>query len=220
MPPPACEGGTFEWPGGSGYCWGKRDSGGKLAGPGDNYFTPDNVAISAAGSLQLSVTKAGNGGYKAAEVFLASSLGFGDYVFSIETGPDALHPALAGAGFIYQDDEHSLNVEYSKWGSTKSNAPNYDLSVAPSGNTGKKLTGSSYTHRIRWAGAKSLQGITFETWTSAGSLIKSWKPGAGNNFKAGGELVHFNFWMFDATKITKKLPLTASNSVLRISVGC
>jgi hypothetical protein len=48
-----------------------------------------------------------------------------------------LHPALAGATFVYSTDTNSMNIEYSKWGSTSSTAANYGLIVAGTTSTGE-----------------------------------------------------------------------------------
>lgn len=81
-PSAACTNADFEWPSGSGYCWIKRDSGGALEGPGPNIFRPENVAVTAADVLELTVSPAG-GTMSSAEVFLEGSLGLGDYIFLV-----------------------------------------------------------------------------------------------------------------------------------------
>jgi hypothetical protein len=77
------------WPANSGYCWFRRDSGGQKQGPGDNVFASANAAVDAAtGHLVVSIVRApGGGGLTCGEVFLDRSLGFGDYVFVVQTDP-------------------------------------------------------------------------------------------------------------------------------------
>ena len=50
-----------------------------MSGPGPNVFHPDNVVITEAGALELNI--------RLVEVLLNRSLGFGDYIVTIESDP-------------------------------------------------------------------------------------------------------------------------------------
>jgi hypothetical protein len=76
------------WPANSGYCWYRRDSGGQRQGPGDNIFASANAGVEVAtGNLVVKIVKEAGGGFSCGEVFLDRSLGFGDYVFVVQSDP-------------------------------------------------------------------------------------------------------------------------------------
>lgn len=179
LPTPSCPSGQFAWPRGSHFCWYRRDSGGSPVGPGPNVFTPSNVALDSSGRLTLSVRREAHG-LTCGEVFLNRSLGLGDYVFVTTTDPAALHPSLVASAFLYATDTQEFDViEHSRW-SWPSSA-NSQFVVQPWQTSPPhrfNLSGSLFTHRLRWAGTTSPSEVTFETYAGAGAepggLLASW----------------------------------------------
>ena len=64
-----------------GFEWYIKDSGERRVGPGNNWFSAENVRVDAEGWLHLRASER-EGGCVAAEVVVAPSLGYGTYEFT------------------------------------------------------------------------------------------------------------------------------------------
>ena len=89
----------------SGYDWLVKTST-VLVGPGPNYFSDDeeNVWIDDLGRLHLRVTRDADGHWRASEVVLQASLGYGQYRFALEGTAQELDPNVVLGLFTWQDD--------------------------------------------------------------------------------------------------------------------
>ena len=89
----------------SGYDWLVKTST-VLVGPGPNYFSDDeeNVWIDDQGRLHLRLTRDSTGHWRASEVVLQTSLGYGQYRFAVEGTPQELDPNVVLGLFTWQDD--------------------------------------------------------------------------------------------------------------------
>jgi len=116
-PAAVCATWQLNWPANSPYCWYKRDTGGSPQGPNQNVFNSSNVLLNQAGQLVLQVTRTATTPvttYTSGEVFLDRSLGYGDYIFVVQTAASAIHPKLVASPFIYADDNREFDIEYAK----------------------------------------------------------------------------------------------------------
>lgn len=179
----------------SGYTWNVKSG---YYGPGPNYWTDntDDVFVDAHGALHLKVVQR-DGAWRSSEVWLPSSLGYGTYEFDIATNIDLLDPQIVVAPFLYQDDTHEIDIEYSRWGYPSNQNTWYNIQpFSVAGNQKKFMTvqgAGPITARIEWSADK----IVLSTLQS-GAILNTWTYTGANNFAAGGERVHINFWMYEA----------------------
>ncbi|MBI5369957.1 glycoside hydrolase family 16 protein [Candidatus Uhrbacteria bacterium] len=163
-------------------------------GPGPNFWTndPSDVYVDEGGALHLTVVNH-SGTWYSSEVWLPSSLGYGVYEFQIDSDIASIDPNLIGAPFLYQDDTHELDIEYTRW--SDSTAPNTWYSIQPAYLKGHQTTyrtttnGVGITARIEWTS----DHVTFSTW-QAGTILNSWTYAGSDNFVPGNERLHINFW--------------------------
>ena len=178
----------------SGYDWNVKSG---YNGPGPNYWndSSDAVFTDLEGKLHMKINNINNSWYSS-EVYLPSSLGYGTYEFTLLTNPNQVDTNIVLAPFLYQDDEHEIDIEYTNW--RYEGADNINYTVQPytfSGNTKTFPSPTSYSEspiiaRITWAPEK----IYFET-LQDDRLIADWEYTGANNFQPGSERVHINFWM-------------------------
>ncbi|MBO3831836.1 MAG: hypothetical protein FGF51_00410 [Candidatus Brockarchaeota archaeon] len=113
----------------SDYEWIIKSSETAKAGPGPNYWSDKNVWVDENGWLHLKITYKDERGY-CAEVYTKERLGYGTYVFYIASRIDILDRNVVLGLFAYKDDEHEVDIEFSKWGN--GDAKNAWFTVQPS----------------------------------------------------------------------------------------
>jgi hypothetical protein len=181
----------------SGYTW---DVKGGTDGPGPNEWrnATDAVFVDAAGQLHLRVI-AVDGVWYSSEISLQRSLGYGTYSFALASRVDQTDSNLVAAAFLYADDTHEIDIEFSRW--QDPGYQNAQFVVQPyttSGNMYRfELTQSSdaSTHAIAWA-ASHIAFTSGASWTYTGA----------DNFAPGAERVHVNLWMIDGTPPSDAAP--------------
>lgn len=84
-------------------------------GPGPNVFSgrTEDIFVDEAGLLNLRTTEH-NGTWHSTEAVLSKPLGHGTYEYRVRTPLDSLDPQAVFSGFIYQDDLHEFDIEFSK----------------------------------------------------------------------------------------------------------
>lgn len=179
----------------AGYTWNLKDG---YMGPGGNYWNPDRSAVftDALGQLHLKVTNR-NGRWYSSEVSLPSSLGYGTYEFEVASNITNIDPHLVAAMFLYQDDTHEFDIEFTNWNhEVTTNAQYVVQPFSPFTNINRfsvqPAPGNSI-HQIIWRA----EGVTFRSYQN-GNLLREWVYSGQNNFEPGGERVHINFWMINA----------------------
>lgn len=183
----------------SGYTWDVKSTG-WLMGPGPNLWSDDlsNVRVDESGALRLALTRRG-GEWYCAEVSLQRSLGYGRYVFTVSSRVDLLEPGVMGALFVYEDDAHEIDIEFTGAGEAqyvvqphyeRGNLRGFDLD----------LEGDFTTHVIDW----SPNRIVFSSYhghylndPEEGRLIARWTYTGDNIPRAGEERLHINLWLRD-----------------------
>jgi hypothetical protein len=99
----------------SGYTWVQRNSP-YPGGPGSNCFSPDHAFVDGQGQLHLTLATSSCGG----EVWLARSLGYGEYRIHTIGRVDELDPQAVLGMFTWDPDsqpnQRELDVELSRWG--------------------------------------------------------------------------------------------------------
>ena len=182
----------------SGYTWTVKSG---HMGPGNNNWdnSEGGVFVDSAGNLHLKVRKINNQWYSS-EVYLNQSLGYGTYEFDVAGRVDLLDKNLVVGLFTYADDEHEIDIEFSRW--KGDNDPNLHYSVQPYYVTPQlntkggyfTLQGDSSLHKIIWLPEK-IKFVSQENTTMAGE----WEYSGKDNFVPKDERLHINFWMIDNT---------------------
>lgn len=177
----------------SGYTWNVKNS---YFGPGPNWWTDaaSDVYTDNNGALHLSIINRG-GTWYSSEVYLPNSLGYGTYTFTTNSNVDSFDPNVVLGLFMYQDDTHEIDTEYSRWGIE--GGPNLGHSVQPAGTKGNNYQYKvaldhtlPVTNEIDWQPS----GVVFRT-TQNGNLIKEWSYSGADNFVPGKEFADINFWL-------------------------
>jgi hypothetical protein len=185
---------TISW---SGYTWDIKAGTGLGPGPNNWDDSTNSVWIDGTGSLNLKVRKSGSKWY-CAEVWLPTALGHGTYEFFIKTRTDTIDKNLVNAFFLYQDDTHEMDVEWSKWGNG-SNANNGDFAIQPS--TFQYwhqdiASGDWQKDRIIWTTTDGgADQVEFQVETNS-VVVQDWTQSLPAAIDPSLALVHINNWMF------------------------
>lgn len=186
----------------SGYEWAIKA--GDLLGPGPNYFSSskDNVWVDDQDRLHLKITQR-EGKWYCVEVYLMQSLGYGTYNFQLSSRVDLFDKNVIGSPFVYRDDTHELDVEFSRWGIE--GGPNAQFVVQPYYNPDNRkqfsmsLSNDASTHIIKWKSDsvffQSAQGHYSNP--PAGQVIHEWEYTGGDVPSESDELVHINLWLLN-----------------------
>ncbi len=194
----------------SGHTW-RVKGGPSQMGPGPNYWdwSSEAVFVDCHGRLNLMVRQTADG-WKSAEVWLPGSLGYGTYVFVIDSDVATLDPQLNASPFIYQDDAHEFDIEYSRWADPLGH--NAQFVVQPGTYIENRrqmfLDGPlvSTTSIIDWRPDQ----VTFRI-EQGGKTLASWSYAGPYNFVPGKEHVELNHWMFHG-----KPPIDGKSSTMII----
>ena len=111
----------------SGFEWLIKDSKNRITGPGKNYFSSstENVWVDTLGRLHLKITQRNDKWYSS-EVRLTQSLGYGKYIFHLDSLPQELDKDMVIGLFMYDhldtgNFHKEIDIEFSKWGDKKNN---------------------------------------------------------------------------------------------------
>jgi hypothetical protein len=185
----------------SGYEWAIK--GGDQLGPGSNYFSAgsENVWVDALDRLHLKVSQR-DGRWYCAEVYSLKPLGLGTYTFFLSSRVDRLDKNVVGSPFLYQDDDHELDVEFSSWG--VEGGLNAQFVVQPWEIPGHReqfnlsLTENRSTHIIRWlpGTASFLSSTGHDRTPSAQQTLHQWTYSGADVPSEGADLaIHLNLWL-------------------------
>lgn len=183
----------------SGRVWTARAGGG---GPGPNNWAADAdaVFVDAQGRLHLKIVNR-NGVWYSSEVRLPSSLGYGTYTFDIASRVDQEDSNSVSSPFIYEDDQHEIDIEFADWKSPGYPKGNYTVQPGwVAGNHRRfdiQLADGVSRHQFIW----SPQSIIFKS-TQNGRVLQEWTYAGQNNFAPGNERLLINHWLIGGTPPT------------------
>lgn len=166
-------------------------------GPGPNHWSDASnaVFVDARGRLHLKI-KQKNGVWYSSEVSLPNSLGYGTYRFDIDSSISTIDPNVVVAPFLYQDDAHEIDMEFSNWQSPGDQMGEYVVQpFATQGNMtrfGVPLGKSPSRHSIQWTPTQ----LVFSS-SENGTIFKQWTYTGASLFAPGQETVHINHWLID-----------------------
>lgn len=193
----------------SGYSWNVKDSYGSRSNPGLNYWSSstNNVWVDGNGWLHLKITYM-NGKWYCAEVSTVNSLGYGTYVFYTASRIDNLDKNVVVGLFSYVDDNHEVDIEFSRWGDANAHNAWYTVQPRPYDITNQKsfdisLNGYYSTHWFTW----SPNQVFFESFHGhypynappAANIIQSWPCSLSR--QADEAKAHINLWLVNTTSL-------------------
>ena len=194
----------------SGFDWVIKDSKNKLTGPGKNYFSnsPENVWVDSLGKLHMKIAQRNEKWY-ASEVRLTQSLGYGKYIFYMDSLPQELDKDMVIGLFMYDAHDTSnfhkeVDIEFSKWGEKKNENSQYV--IQPYENTPHRFQ-TDLNNSTKQTIAVRKRKIEFSSvYTdkkasdSTDHLIQKWKYKPENVYRTGDEKVSINVWLYKASE--------------------
>lgn len=165
-------------------------------GPGNNVWG-SRTSTDASGALHLTVTKQNNR-WSSSEIRLPRSLGYGTYQVTVASQIDRIDPNLVFGLFIYKDDAHEFNMEFSNWKSQTWKNTYYTVQPFYLRNTNQRryrtdlLSSAPTTLTMIW----SPSGITFRL-TQNNITINEFTYVGRNNFQPNHEQLHLSFWQYE-----------------------
>ena len=194
---PATQARTIEF---AGREWNVRTGEG---GPGPNAWSdsPESVWVDRDG-LHLKV-RCIEGKWHCAEVTSVLPAKHGMHRFYVSSRVDLLDQNIVASPFLYEDDAHEVDIEFSRWRKTRGN--NAQFVVQPYAHAGNihryemRLNGAESTHCFDWRPDaihfQSLQGHVKEA-DSASAVIQDWTyTGKDNPAEREGVRIHINLWL-------------------------
>ncbi len=193
----------------SGYTWEIRVTD-EPQGPLDNHFGGRDISVFTEpdGALKLTVAYK-EGIWYASEVFLRKRLGYGTYLFRLETNMVQLDRNLVLGLFTYSNSSayahREIDIEFSSWG-VRAEAPKGQFVVQPSGREGNMILfplnrlDDKATYSFEWKSDR----IEFAAWNGHGTrppaddraLAASWTFSDVKAIpKPGNEGVHINLYL-------------------------
>lgn len=173
-------------------------------GPGPNNFSDSeaSVWVDDEGKLHLKIRQI-DGVWHCAEVWTLDPVGYGNYLFWLESRVDLYDPNIVAAPFLYADDLSEIDIEFSRWGDPAYPCGSY--TVQPYNIAGNNhpfevaLSGSWTSHSFLWqpdyVRFRSLHGH-YEEPPQAGFVIEDWLY-AGDSIPAEAQdmRLHINLWL-------------------------
>jgi hypothetical protein len=191
----------------AGYDWTVKC--GNPAGPGPNHFStsPLNVWVDGLDKLHLKVAKR-DGEWFSSEVVGNDSLGYGRYIYTVESQIDLLDPNLTLGLFTWDTfapahNYREIDFEFGRWKIPSND--NAQFVVQPWSTPGNRhrfdIVGSGpTTHVMKW----SPGGIEFISYKGSYTpipapldIIETWSYAGSDNPPAGGESARMNLWQVD-----------------------
>ena len=196
--PRQAQGTTIQW---SGYEWIVKSSP-RPMGPGPNLWSdsPKSVWVDSRGRLHLKIRQE-NGQWYCAELYTRESLGYGKYLFYLDSRLDKLNTNVSVGLFVHASDTKEIDIEFSKWGENRRYP--YQQYVLQPRVDGSNIQRTDYrdrnpltAHGFLWSKA----GVAFRSFV--GHNLKGKKPFnhwdyvGPSNPKPSTEKVHINLWLY------------------------
>ena len=190
----------------AGRTWNVKDGTGLGPGPNNWSDSPESVWVDPQGGLHLRIRKVGSSWY-CAEVWTAQPTRHGLHRFHVIGRPDQFDPNVVFSPFLYYDDSHEIDIEFSKWGDSSPTSHNSQFVLQPGSTPGNKHTFTTSlnddysTHYVDWQPSsvvfKSFQGHYAEP-PDPGYLIEEWTYSGGDNPSDSlGLKIHINLWLMN-----------------------
>ncbi len=171
--------------------------------PGKNFWTDSSnaVFVDSRGALHLKIVNI-DGTWHSTEVS-SPSLGYGVYEFDIESSIANLDMNTVASPFIYVDDEHEIDIEYTKWKVPEKYNTFYSIQPVKTTGSHRQYVSNPkagiFTARMTWQPDK----ILLQT-IQRGVVLNSSEYSGEYNFAPGDERVYLNHWLIDGSAPTDK----------------
>jgi len=184
-----------------GMDWIVRTTRGKKEGPGPNMFsdTDNSVWVDPQGRLHLKIRQEG-GNWYCAGVIAQKSMGYGKYVFYINSDVSKLDQNVVAGLFTYLNDEEEIDIEFSKWSSPSNQ--NAQFASQPSEVVGNKQrfdiapNSGPTTHYFHWQTDQILFKSSYKDDKGADKTIHEWAYKGKHVPTAKTEKLRMNLWLF------------------------
>ncbi len=185
----------------AGMNWHIKDSAGS---PGPNYWSnsSQNVWVDSLGYLHLKINKINNKWY-CSEIISDKKMDYGEYTFSINSDVTLIDPNAVVGLFLYQNDNHEIDIEFSRWGTKLNNLCWYSIQPLNSHRQSSFALENhliSTTHKIIW----SKKNINFQSYSgdystidSSNYIIGNWIYSGLHNPVPDSIRLHINFWLMN-----------------------
>ncbi len=172
--------------------------------PANNLWSDStkSVWVDQQNRLHLKIRKI-NGKWYAAEVFSLRPTHYGKHIFYVANRVDLLDKNLVAAVFIYKDDLHETDIEFSRWKIENNKNSQYVVQPESKENMKRfdlKLSGDFSTHIINWQPEK----ISFQSYyghypdlPNDNFLINRWFFSQKKLINDDTYKIHINLWMAD-----------------------
>lgn len=185
----------------SGMDWNVRNTREKKEGPGPNMFSDSdkNVWVDSQDRLHLKVRQEG-GNWYCSGVIAQRSLGYGKYIFYINSDVNKLDQHVVAGFFTYLNDEEEIDIEFSKW-SVPTNQ-NAQYASQPSEIAGNKQRFDMTTnigatiHFFDWRSNQILFKSSYKDDKGAENTIQEWAYLGKNIPTEKSEKLRMNLWLF------------------------
>jgi hypothetical protein len=190
----------------SGYRWEVKESFGKHTGPGHNYFSgsKDNVYVDSLGKLHLRLTFRNDKWY-CPEVRMVNNLGYGKYIFDIDSLITPLDKDIVVGLFLYDRNDSinfhkEIDFEFSQWG--KENALNSQFVIQPKEAEAYRYN-TDFTKKTRHTIELRKKRLHFKSAylvdSAKGEHCKTyskWKIRPEKPYESKNERVSINVWLY------------------------
>jgi hypothetical protein len=190
----------------SGYDWVVKSSAGQV-GPGPNYFSDSSrtVWVDSSGRLHLRIQRR-HGHWWCGELTTSTSLGYGKYVFQLDTAASSIDRNAVLGLFTWDDaaGEHhrEIDIELSRWGSRHGSNASFTVQPYQVASNGQSFdipgTRSDTTQAFDWtAGQVDFWSIWgHRTPPVSAGVIRHWTSTSPDVPTHGDERAHINLWLF------------------------
>lgn len=172
---------------------------GKNLGPGPNDFSDsaESVRVDAEGHLHLAILPNGASS-TCAEVVSPASLGYGEYRWTIDGKLPALDARTVVGLFTYEDDEHEIDFEVSRWGEGSND--NCQFVLQPYAPDSIRRFDAGPAGRLTASFDWRPDGVRFRCWAgddATGKPLREWTYNGPKVPRPGKERCIMNFWVLD-----------------------
>ena len=169
------------------------------AGPGPNRWSgaPGCVRVDERGHLRLGIVRE-PAGWSCSEVVIPRSLGYGTYRWVMAGDLATLDPQTVFGLFTYEDDDHEIDFELSRWG--KPGNGNCQFVVQPYAPDSIRRFDAGAAQVLTSEFAWSEAAVRFRCWAgedTAAAPLDEWTYAGPKVPKPGRETVRINFWLLD-----------------------
>lgn len=185
----------------SGMEWIVRKSGETREGPGPNFFSDssDNVWLDSEGRLHLKITQRG-GYWYCAGITAKHSLGYGKYVFYVNSDINELDDNVVAGLFTYLNDQEEIDIEFSKWSDV--DGVNTQYVVQPGEVSGNRLKFDippgvrPAVHSFDWSNDKIVFQTAYVKSNTDKQILESWTYRGEDIPMEGNEKLKMNLWLY------------------------